>query len=71
MSNYQTKRLIRKKHVLDKVNISSSSLWAWVASGRFPAPIKLGPRTTVWLESEVDAFIDSLVAINDNKVIED
>ena len=66
----QIKRFIRMKRVLEKIPISSSTLWAWAASGRFPAPIKLGPRTTVWLESEVDTFIDNLAAENKNMNIE-
>ena len=34
------------------IPVSSSTWWAGVASGRFPKPVKLGPRTTCWkLES--------------------
>jgi len=49
--------LIRVPQVLKRVGFGKSTLWAWVASGRFPAPIKLGPRMSVWREEEVDAFI--------------
>lgn len=28
--------------------ISRSSWWAGVASGRYPKPVKLGPRITAW-----------------------
>jgi len=41
------------------VPISASSWWAGVKDGRFPKPIKLGPRTTVWLESEIEALKDN------------
>jgi prophage regulatory protein len=37
--------------------ISKSSWWAGVAEGRYPAPVKLGARTTCWRESEVMALI--------------
>jgi prophage regulatory protein len=39
--------------------ISKSSWWNGVAKGKFPAPIKLGPRTTCWRESDVLALIKS------------
>lgn len=30
--------------------------------GKAPQPIKLSVRTTVWLESEIDSFLDSCVS---------
>lgn len=38
--------------------ISRSTLYAWIAAGKFPAPIKLGPRVSAWRASDVMAFID-------------
>jgi predicted DNA-binding transcriptional regulator AlpA len=38
--------------------ISRSSWWEGVKSGRYPAATKLGPRTTVWRESEIQALIE-------------
>lgn len=35
------------------IPVSSSSWWAGIKTGRFPQSIKLGPKTTVWKESEV------------------
>ena len=40
------------------ISISKSSWWAGVADGRFPQPIKLGPKTTCWRESDVLALIN-------------
>jgi len=31
-----------------------------VRSGRYPKPVKLGPRTTCWRASDILALIDSL-----------
>jgi hypothetical protein len=33
--------------------ISPATLWSWVASGDFPKPYKIGPRTTAWDVEEV------------------
>lgn len=41
------------------VPISKSTLWAWVKDGKFPKPVKLGPRTTAWKVSEIRDWIDS------------
>jgi prophage regulatory protein len=33
--------------------ISRSSWWAGVRNGRFPQPVKLGPRTTCWRVEDI------------------
>ena len=38
--------------------ISKAAWWQGVAEGRFPQPIKLGPKTTCWRESEILALIN-------------
>jgi predicted DNA-binding transcriptional regulator AlpA len=37
--------------------ISRSAWWAGVKSGRYPKPVKLGPRTTAWRVSEILALV--------------
>jgi len=39
--------------------ISRSSWWAGVASGRYPKPVKLGPRITAWRVSDLRALMDN------------
>ena len=39
--------------------ISKSSWWAGVKTGRYPKPVKLGPRTTVWKIEDIRALIAS------------
>lgn len=45
--------LLRLRQVQEIVPYSTSSIYHMVAHGDFPAPIKLGPRASAWLESEV------------------
>ena len=54
------KRLLRIKEVLARLSISRSSFLEWCRTGRFPQPIKIGPRTTVWKAEDIDAFIENL-----------
>ena len=46
--------------LLPIIPVSLSSSWAGVKSGRFPKPIKLGPRTTAWRVSEIRTLIEGL-----------
>ncbi len=54
-------RLIRIKEVMNKVGIARSTVWYLVKKGEFPRPRKVSPRVTVWVESEIDEFIEKLV----------
>lgn len=42
------------------IPIGRSSWWAGVKAGRYPQPIKLGPRTTAWRERDIVALIERL-----------
>lgn len=53
-------RLLRLPQVLARVPVSRSAWWSGVKAGKFPPPVKLGPRTTAWRESEIDALITAL-----------
>jgi predicted DNA-binding transcriptional regulator AlpA len=39
------------------IPVSRSTWWAGVKSGRFPAPVKLGPRITAWREEDISKII--------------
>lgn len=58
--NSSVNRLLRIKEVLARLSISRSSFLEGCRTGRFPQPIKIGPRTTVWKSEEIDAFIENL-----------
>lgn len=34
--------------------------WEGVKSGRFPKPVKLGPRTTAWRVEDIKALVASM-----------
>ena len=42
------------------IPVSKSTWWAGVKSGRFPKPVKLGPRTTAWRVEDILAFIEAI-----------
>ena len=55
MSNQE--KYLRVNQVVERVPIGISTVWAWAKSGQFPAPIRLGARTTAWRESDIDRFL--------------
>lgn len=54
-------KLLREQEVLKRIPVGRSSWWLGIAEGRFPKPLKLGPRTSAWLESDVDSLIERLI----------
>ncbi len=40
------------------IPVSKSTWWAGVKSGRYPAPVKLGPNITVWRAKDINALIE-------------
>jgi len=48
---------LRLPEILEIIPIGKSTWWAWVASGKAPRPIKIGPRITVWKTKAVLDFI--------------
>lgn len=40
------------------IPVSKSTWWQGVKEGRFPKPLKLGPRTTVWRAEDVRALFE-------------
>lgn len=44
------------------IPVSKSTWWLGVKTGRFPRPIKLGPRITAWRAEDILALIDRGVA---------
>jgi prophage regulatory protein len=50
--------LLRIKQLLRFVPVSRSSWWAGVKAGRYPQPLKLSERVTVWRISDIRALIE-------------
>jgi predicted DNA-binding transcriptional regulator AlpA len=44
------------------IPVGRSTWWAGVKSGRFPQPVKLGPRITAWRVEDIRTLIERGVA---------
>ena len=40
------------------IPVGRSTWWAGVAAGRYPAPVKLGPRLSAWRVEDILALIE-------------
>lgn len=47
----------RKRGIPAVIPVSKSAWWDGCKTGRYPTPIKLGPRTTVWAVEAIRALI--------------
>ena len=53
-------RILRMKHLIERTNLSRATLYVLMANDpSFPKKIKLTARSIGFLESEVDAWIES------------
>ncbi|HOY68295.1 MAG TPA: AlpA family phage regulatory protein [Candidatus Ozemobacteraceae bacterium] len=59
MSDLPTTGFLRLPQVLQFIPVSRSTWWAGCASGRYPKPCKLGPRTTAWRAEDIRALIET------------
>lgn len=51
---------VRLPEVLKVFPVSKSTWWTGVKLGRFPKPVKLGPKITAWRVEDIRALISSL-----------
>jgi len=60
---------LREKKVIELLDISRSTLWAWIRAGRFPRGVKIGPRATAWSIAAVDRHLKALEAAQSEPAI--
>ena len=53
--------ILRRKQVEARTGLRRSTIYAKIADGDFPAPVRLGARAVGWIESEVSAWLRSRV----------
>ena len=49
-------------HVTVRVRLSKATIYKMIKAGLFPAPKPLGARSVGWLESDIQAWIDSRIS---------
>ena len=57
---------LRLPQILEIFPVGKSSWWEGCRTGRYPKPVKLGPRTTVWRAEDIAALVERLGGQNHN-----
>ena len=52
-------RLLTRAEVERRVGLRRSSLYREMRQGRFPLPVRIGPRAVRWPSTEIEAWIAS------------
>ena len=55
----QEDRLLTRREVEARCRLARTTLYKMMREGQFPCPIRIGARAVRWLQSEVEAWIQS------------
>ena len=53
-------RLLHRREVEARTGLSRTSIYRQMEAGRFPRPVKVGPKAVRWSEHEIEAWLSSL-----------
>ena len=67
VSSGKVEKMLRLRAVLEARACSKSKLYQDIAEGRFPPPVKLGPKIAAWPESDIIAEQQALIAERDRQ----
>ncbi len=62
------RRFIKLAQVKDFTSLSTSELYRRIAAGTFPRQVMLGPKSSVWIESEVLAWCEARISESRSEV---
>lgn len=57
----QPPRLLRLPEVMSRVGLRRSAIYQRMSEGRFPKCRSLGPKCSVWVEDEINAWVEGIV----------
>ena len=61
-------RFISVREVVERICLSKTELYQRLKAGTFPKPVALGPKKVVFLESEIDAWMQARIEEGDRSV---
>jgi len=54
-------KFLRLPSLIEKIGGSRSWIYQEISEGRFPRPVKIGKRSSAWVESEIDEWIQQRI----------
>jgi prophage regulatory protein len=62
MEQRKPKPMLRLRAVKQIIPYSTSTIYDRISKGTFPKPVPIGPRAVAWIEDEILAFQEKLIA---------
>lgn len=56
-------RLLRLPEVMARVGLKRSAIYQRMSEGRFPKSRSLGPKCAVWIEAEIDDWVNQVASL--------
>ncbi len=53
-------RILRLPEVIDTISMSRSWIYAAMARGEFPRPVRIGPKAVGWRRSSLEKWVEGL-----------
>ena len=57
-------KLLRLRDVIKMTSLSRTTIYDYMVEGKFPKNIHLGPKISVWIEREIQEWINSQILLN-------
>jgi prophage regulatory protein len=61
-------KYLRMKQVIERIGLSKSTIWNMIREGSFPAQVRLTPRTSAWIEEEIDQWCKERVLFSSTSI---
>ena len=55
-------RFLRMPEIQARTGVSRTTIYQWMAEGRFPRPVRLGARAMGWIEADFDEWLRERIA---------
>jgi prophage regulatory protein len=60
-------RLIRLREVRMRVGLGTSTVYRYLAEGKFPRPVQIGGSRVAWVERDIDAWIADRIEVDPSR----
>ena len=57
-------KLLRLRDVIKMTSLTRTTIYNYMSEGKFPKNIHLGPKISVWIEREIQEWINSQILLN-------
>lgn len=60
--DYPASAILRRRQVEELTGLARSTLYEFIKTGSFPAPVRIGKRAVGWRYREIESWLESRIA---------